>query len=107
MYSTYGKFLRDNDNNSKLKETFYGKDVNDAVVEQQREIGYIHRDPNTENIMVDPSTGAFNGLIDWDFAIKISEKERHSLPYHDFLHDFQDADVCKTYGYKYQRDNCF
>ena len=104
-FSTYHQFLRDNERNTELKETFRGKNVNDAVIKLQRDLGYIHGDPHSGNIMVDPSTGSFNGLIDWDFATKMTDEERQNISEENLLHDLQAADHCTNRGFRYRRDS--
>ena len=65
---TLNDFLNKNRHNQKLRLTYDCADIYAKVVAQQDEIGYNHGDIRVQNIMVDPKTGAFNTLIDWDMA---------------------------------------
>ena len=69
-------FLKKNRNNHRIKLTYDCADIYEHVVAQQTRIGYNHGDIRGQNIMVNPVSGAFNTLIDWDCAtVRIPENE--------------------------------
>ena len=79
-------------------------DITAAVVKVQRDIGYLHRDAHSDNIMVDPKTGSFNGLIDWDFARKLTPRGQRNTPDEYFLRDEQDLIwQYEQNGFRYHR----
>jgi hypothetical protein len=59
-------------------EDFFGEHFN----AQRLFMGLIHGDYSTKNILADPKTFQFSGIIDWDLA------ERESFPLLDVLHFF-------------------
>ena len=77
-------FLNKNRHNQNVKLTYDCADIYAKVVAQQDEIGYNHGDIRAQNIMVDPLTGNFKTLIDWDVATK-------RIPENDdkYLYDFR------------------
>ena len=64
------------DDKGQLPSEQYCKEIFTQVLAQQDGIGFNHGDVRIENIMVNPNTGKFLSLIDWDFAtLRIPEND--------------------------------